>query len=51
MLAAELLEASEAFVENVECGAVAETDAVVATESDARNGGHLVAREQFIAEI
>ena len=41
MLAAELLEAGEAFVEDVERGAVAEADAFVVAEGDAGNGGML----------
>ena len=51
MLAAELLEAGEAFVEDVERGAVAQADAFVATEGDAGDGGDLVAGEQFVAKI
>ena len=39
MLPAELFEAGEAFVEDVEGGAVAEADALVVAEGDAGDGG------------
>ncbi len=41
MLAAELLEAGEAFVQDVERGAVAEADAFVIAERNAGDGGEV----------
>ena len=41
MLAAELLEAGEAFVEDVERSAVAQADVFVVAEGDTENGGML----------
>ena len=51
MLPAELFEACEAFVEDIEGGAVAEADALVVAEGDAGDGGDLVAGEQLVAEV
>ena len=51
MLAAELLEAGETLVEDVQRGAVAEADAFVVAEGDAGDGGDLVAGEELVAEI
>ena len=51
MLAAELLEASESFVEDVQRRAVAEADAFIVAEGDARNRRHLVAGQQLVAEV
>lgn len=43
MLAAELLKAAESFIEDVERGAVADADALIISEGNAWDGGHLVA--------
>ena len=51
MLAAELLEACQALVEDVQRGAIAQADALVVAEGDAWNSGDLVAGEEFVAEI
>ena len=51
MLAAELLEARQSFVEDVKRGAIAEADAFVVAEGDAGNGGDLVAGEKLVAEV
>ena len=51
MLAAKLLEAGQSFIEDIQRGAVAEADAVVVAEGDTGDGGDLVAREQFVAEV
>jgi len=51
MLPAELFEAREAFVEDVEGGAVAEADALVVAEGDAGDGGDLVAGEELVTEV
>ena len=51
MLAAELLEAGESLVEDVQRGAVAEADALVVAEGDAWDGGDLVAGKQLVTKI
>jgi hypothetical protein len=45
MLAAELFEARETLVEDVQRGAITEADALIVAEGDAWDGGDLVARE------
>ena len=47
----EFLKACQSFVEHVKCGAVAQTDAVVVSERDARYGGYAVAVQKFVAEV
>src|SRR6218665_2984987 len=51
MLAAELLEAGQSFVEDVQSRAIADADAFVVTERDARDRRHLVAGKQLVAEV
>ena len=51
MLAAELLEAGQALVEDVQRGAVAQADAFIISEGDTRHRSHLVAGEQLVAQI
>lgn len=45
VLAAELLEAGQAFVEDIQSRAVAQANAIIIAKGDARNRGHLVARQ------
>ena len=51
MLAAELLKATQALVENIQGGAITETDTFIVTESDAWNCGNLIAGEELITKV
>ena len=50
MLAAELLEASQSFIQDIERRAVAQADAFIISEGDTRHRRHLVAGQQLVAK-
>lgn len=47
----ELFKSAEPLVENVECGAVADADAVIVAKCDARHCCYTVTCEQLVTEI
>ena len=51
MLLAEVFEAVKTFLEHIERSAVGNADGVVVAEGNAGHGGHLVAVEQFFAQL
>ena len=51
MRLAEFFKAVQRFLQDVQRGAVADTNALVIAEGDAGNGGHLVAFQELVAQV